>query len=53
MFNKLRFFFCVFIDLDETQKKKTEELGQYTAILTSITHAYFDLTDDFWTKNQA
>ena len=45
-------FFLRFIDLDETQKK-TEELGQYTAILTSITHAYFDLTDDFWTKNQA
>ena len=50
MFNKL--FFGVFIDWDETQKK-TEELGQYTAILTSITLVYFDLTDDFWAKDQA
>ena len=38
MFNKFRFF-CVFIDRDERQEK-TEELGQYTAILTSITHVY-------------
>ena len=44
--------FCVFIDRDETQKHKIE-LGQYTAVLTSITHVYFDLTDDFWTKDQA
>ena len=28
MFNKLRFlFFCVFIDLDETQKKKLKNLA--------------------------
>ena len=51
MFNKLRFF--AFLLTETKSRKKTEELGQYTAILTSITHAYFDVTDDFWTKNQA
>lgn len=52
MFNKLRFFFA-FLLTETKRRKKTEELGQYTAILTSITYVYFDLADDFWTKDQA
>lgn len=46
-------FFFAFLLTETKRRKKTEELGQYTAILTSITHVYFDLTDDFWTKDQA
>ena len=49
----ISFLFLRFYWPRRNAEKKTEELGQYTAILTSKTHVYFDLTDDFWTKDQA